>query len=518
MNANQAACVQAFRDRILEAKYGHTAAPDLVPQIGRIWSAYQQAIFAFIENETGNAVVEAVAGSGKSTTIVEGMSRIPSSKSAIFLAFNKAIAEDLKAKGVNARTFHSLTYSPVTRAKNTRNIEGKKLQLLIDQKLSGDDAFLYGNFIARLVGLGRQSGIGCLIADTQQAWLDLVQWHDLDLDSDKAELGRALDLASQLLNWSNADTRVDFDDLLYLAVKDGLALPTFDYVFVDEAQDTNAIQRALLRKIMHQGTRIIAVGDPSQAIYGFRGADSESLNMIAEEFNCKRLPLTVSYRCPVAVVEYARHWVSNIEAATDALQGEVLSLGTKWTTGDFTTGDLVVCRTTKPLISLCYKFLKVRVPARIMGREIGAGLKSLVGKLNAKGIENLVVKLNAWADRESEKAVAKKQEAKVEAINDKADALLCLIDGMAETNRTVPALLNIIDEMFSDTVGAITLATIHKAKGLEANRVLWLNSSQCPAKWAKTEWQQQQENNLCYVAVTRAKQTLVLIEEDRASK
>ena len=42
------------------------------------WSKYQKAIFSFIEDESaGNAVVEAVAGSGKSTTIVEGMNRIP---------------------------------------------------------------------------------------------------------------------------------------------------------------------------------------------------------------------------------------------------------------------------------------------------------------------------------------------------------------------------------------------------------------------------------------------------------
>lgn len=118
------------------------------------WSAYQQEIFAFIESQQGNAVVEAVAGSGKSTTIVEGMNRIPKNKTAIFLAFNKAIAEELKARGVNARTFHSLTYSAVTRARNTRNIEANKLRLIVDKKLSGDDGFMYGQFITRLVGLG----------------------------------------------------------------------------------------------------------------------------------------------------------------------------------------------------------------------------------------------------------------------------------------------------------------------------------------------------------------------------
>lgn len=482
------------------------------------WSQYQQSIFAFIESEQGNAVVEAVAGSGKSTTIVEGMNRIPKNKTAIFLAFNKAIAEELKARGVNARTFHSLTYSAVTRARNTRNIEANKLRLIVDKKLSGDDGFMYGQFITRLVGLGRQAGIGCLIEDSEEAWLELVRYHDLELESDNATLSRALDLASQLLGWSNEDSRVDFDDLLYLAVKDGLALPKFDFIFVDEAQDTNAIQRAILRKITHAGTRMIAVGDPAQAIYGFRGADSNSLDLIAEEFECKRLPLTVSYRCPVSVVKYAHQWVSHIEAAPGAPEGKVTQMGEQWATVDFATGDLIVCRTTKPLISLCYKFLRAKVSARIMGREIGAGLKTLVNKLNAKGIDNLADKLSQWAERETEKAIAKKQDGKVESIQDKADALLCLIDGLVETNRTVPALLAVIDELFSDTKGAITLATIHKAKGLEADRVFWLNSSQCPAKWAKADWQQQQERNLCYVAVTRAKQTLILIEEQRKQK
>lgn len=481
------------------------------------WSKYQTAIFAHIKDTTaGNLIVEAVAGSGKSTTIVEGMNRIPAGKTAIFLAFNKAIAEELKGRGVNARTFHSLTYGAVTRARNVRNVEAAKLNLLVKEKLSGNDAFLYGGFISRLVGLGRQAGIGCLVADTEQAWLELTNHHDLELENENAELGRALELCSQLLSWSNADKRIDFDDLLYLAVKDGLSLTKFDYVFVDEAQDTNAIQRALLRKILHPQSRIVAVGDPAQAIYGFRGADSHSLNLIADEFNCKRLPLTVSYRCPTSVVEFAHRWVSHIEAAPSAAAGEVISMDQKWTTADFVADDLIVCRTTKPLISLAYKFLRARIPAKIMGREIGQGLKALINKLNAKGIDALVVKLATWENRESEKAIAKQQDGKVEAIQDKAYAIFCLIDGMTETDRTIPALLAIIDSLFSDSKkGNITLATIHKAKGLEANRVFWLNSSQCPAKWVKTEWQQQQENNLCYVAATRAKQTLVLIEEQK---
>lgn len=445
------------------------------------------------------------------------MSLIDSSCSAIFLAFNKAIAEELKARGVNARTFHSLTYSAVTRARKTRNIEANKLRLVMNDHMSDNDVFIYGSFITRMVGLGRQAGIGCLVQDTELAWIDIMNYHDIELENEEAELGKALELCSDLLTWSNADSRVDFDDLLYLAVKDGIVLPKFDFVFVDEAQDTNAIQRAILRKIIHDKSRIIAVGDPSQAIYGFRGADSNSLELLAEEFECKRLPLTVSYRCPVAIVEHARQWVNNIEAAPGAKEGEVVDLGSKWKLAEFLPDDLIVCRTTKPLIVMAYKFLRERIPAHIMGREIGQGLIALIKKLNARGIDQLIIKLGKWQERECEKAIAKKQEARAQTIEDKGEALMFLIDSLQETERTIPALVGVIESLFSDKANAVTLATIHKAKGLEAKRVFWLNHA-AKFKWARMDWQQKQEDNLRYVATTRAQESLFLIEEQKTSE
>lgn len=484
--------------------------------MAREWSQYQQNVFSFVEAGRGNAVVEAVAGSGKTTTIVEALQRVNNARrTSIFLAFNKSIATELKARGVNARTFHSLTYSVVTRFKEARDVTMDKLRKLITANLTGEDVMLYGTFITRLVGLGRQAGIGCLVEDTQAAWLDLVRYHDLELENDNADLGTALDLASKLLAWSNASPLVDFDDMLYLPVKEGLTLPKFDFVFVDEAQDTNAIQRAILRKIMGPNSRLIAVGDPAQAIYGFRGADSNSLGLIADEFNCARLPLTVSYRCPQAVINFAHQWVDHIEAAPAAPQGEVRAMGTEWEPKVFQANDLVVCRTTKPLVVLGYQLMRARKPVYIMGKDIGDGLKALVEKMKARNIDFLAEKLEAWATREAEKALAAQQDAKAEAVQDKADAVLFLIDALDENHRTIPELLRLIDSLFSNKAEATVLATIHKAKGLEADTVFWLNSSMCPAKWAKQDWQQQQERNLCYVATTRAKQVLVLIEDSK---
>ena len=491
----------------------------------RTWSPYQSNIFEFVKaapadlkmtyNGKKNAVVVAVAGSGKSTTVEASVACIPPGRTHIVLAFNKAIADDLKKRGINARTFHSLTFSPVLRHKRASEPTENKLYQLCDAHLTGIEVELYASFIVRLVGLARNAGIGCLQLDTAEAWLGLIEHHDLELDSEDAKVERAVQLARELLEISNASPMIDFDDMLYLAVRDGLSLPKFDFVFVDEAQDTNPIQRAILRKIMKPESRLIAVGDPAQAIYGFRGADSNSLNAIIEEFDCIELPLTVSYRCPKAVVAHAHRWVSHIEAAPNAADGSVRDIGTVWSPKTFERGDLIVCRTTKPLIAAAYQLIKARVPARIMGKDIGKSLASLVNRMKAKGVDRLVEKLAAYTSREAEKCIAKKQETKAEQIKDKTAALMVIIDSLPETNRTIPAVLEAIDGLFSDYGAAVVLATIHKSKGLEADRVFWLNSSQCPSPWATQPWQQQQERNLCYVATTRAKRELVLIEERR---
>jgi DNA helicase-2/ATP-dependent DNA helicase PcrA len=534
--------IRHYTEQQAQAEFGHKSDAEkqelVYGKSSRTWSPYQNGCFTFITTGTGNAIVDAKAGSGKSTTGEEMVRRIPNpSHSHVYLAFNKAIADEMKGRGVNGRTFHSLTYTPVTRAKGCNNVDSNKLRLLIQDAvgneeiqtatrnnasvprspalnyMSKNDSYLYGNLIVRLVGLARNAGIGCLCQNIPEVWQGLVDYHDLELDSEAATIDRGIELAMQLLEWSNRSPLLDFDDLLYFAVRDNISLPKFDYVFVDEAQDTNSIQRAILKKIMKPTSRLIAVGDPAQAIYGFRGADSNSMRMIADEFGCTELPLTVTYRCATSIVDFAKQWVPAIEAAPGAVEGVVRNADQDWTHEDFKFDDLVVCRTSRPLVALAYQFLRARIPARVMGKDIGEGLKSLVKKMNAKGIDALVDKLEDFTQREMTKAIAKGSEAKAEAIQDKTDSVMCLIEGLPETDRTVPALLQTIDDLFNDRRSGVTLATIHKSKGLEANRVWWLNASKCPASWARQPWQKQQERNLCYVAATRAKSELVMFEE-----
>jgi DNA helicase-2/ATP-dependent DNA helicase PcrA len=479
----------------------------------REWSPYQAALFNWVDNGAGNVIVVAVAGSGKTTTGVEMCKR--SRGTSIYLSFNKPIATELQARGVNGRTFHSLCYSPVLKARGLSSVESNKLSMLIRENFSDKQRRGYGQFITRLVGLARNAGLGAgLMDNTTDNWLDLANHHDLEPDADTGTtMAEGIELAQELLAVSNDSDMVDFDDLLYYAVKDGISLPKFEWVYLDEAQDTNAIQRAILRKLMKPHTRLVAVGDPCQAIYGFRGADSDSMDLLKAEFGCVEMPLTVTYRCAKAIVEFAQEWMPLIEAAPGAPDGAVTECGDEWGHAIFGDNDLVVCRTTRPLIALAYSLIKNRRRAHVMGREIGQGLRKLVEKMKAHGIDALLEKLAVFTTREVEKAVAADNQAKAEAIRDKSACVVCIAEGLDENDRTIPALIRAIDEIFSESTGGVTLATIHKSKGLEANRVFWLNSSKCPAAWARQEWQVDQEHNLCGVAATRAKTELVLIEE-----
>jgi len=79
-------------------------------------SKYQKDIFKFILNDNKNGLISAVAGSGKTTTLIQSLEIIPDDKSVLFLAFNKSISEEIskrvpKNKYIDVKTVHSFGYS-----------------------------------------------------------------------------------------------------------------------------------------------------------------------------------------------------------------------------------------------------------------------------------------------------------------------------------------------------------------------------------------------------------------------
>lgn len=271
-------------------------------------SPEQSSIYEWAQSASGNALIVASAGSGKTTTIVATAQLISPYGNNKFFAFNKNIATELESRlpaHCSASTFHSAGVAALRRHfGKTPRIDGSKLRTLSRKAFSKKELDTYGGALPRLVSFAKNAGIGALVSDTLLEYLELIRWFNLSHDGDDNELAR---LAQRLLEISNNEVGViDFDDMLYLPLLRKTVFDKCSWIFVDEAQDTNNVQRALLRNMCGTATRLVAVGDPSQAIYGFRGASSDAMTLLRNEFAMTVLPLSISYRCSIAVVKEAQ--------------------------------------------------------------------------------------------------------------------------------------------------------------------------------------------------------------------
>lgn len=485
-------------------------------------SSFQQNIFDFVSSGNGSAIVEAVSGSGKTTTIVQAVRLIPQSQSVLMLAFNKTICEELNSRialpNVQVKTFHSLGYSAY------RDVHGSKVKMdnmklfrliddLADNSNLSEAEFRGLSYVNKIVKLGKSMGISTeILENSTQNWLNLIEHHDIGGFDDDIDLAPVVPICQEILRRSNNMTSlIDFDDMIYLPVQQGLPFRKFDWIFVDESQDVSHTQRLMLRALMKKTSRLIAVGDNFQAIYGFRGADSTALDGIRSDFNCSTLPLSISYRCPRSGVIEAQKWVSHIQAAPNAIEGTVTRME-KYSEADFAPGDVILCRNIAPLVKFAYGLISRGIPANMIGRDIGSGLTKLVKGLKAKTVDELGLKLSVWKDAEIMKLSAgKNNEQKIESVLDRAECLEIFIE--QGSGLTIGALLLKIEGFFSeDPNGNITLCSVHRFKGKEADTVFILDESRFCPKWAmKKSWMAQQERNICYVAVTRNKKALNFI-------
>ena len=488
-------------------------------------SPQQQAVFDWVKNGQGNAFVEAVAGSGKTTTLIEVLKLTEGSVA--FAAYNNAIAKEIQAKvaplrfgnRVRVGTFHSFGFGAwryvhknvqagPQAARDKADMTARELG--IPQHLRG--------FVEKLVGLAKQRALGLYgsISDASE-WYDIIDHFDLAHEiEDEGLISVGVELAIKALNYhkSIAHQIIDFDDMIYMPVISSIRMWQNDWLLTDECQDTNGSRRAMARKMLSPRGRAIFVGDRFQAVYGFVGADNDAVDRIKNDFNCTQLPLTVTYRCPKSVVSLAQTVVSHIVAADEAPEGIVRTIQAIDIAGqDLQPSDAILCRKTKPLVELAYTLIRKGVACHVEGKDIGVGLLKLVNKYSAKTLDALKDKLEAFRDRECVKLIAKGRETQAENLADRVDTVFVMMDGC----KTVRDLANKIASMFMDSEDeprpTLTLATVHRSKGREWSRVFLLGANVwMPSKYARQQWQLDQEYSLIYVAYTRAKHELVLAD------
>jgi len=489
-------------------------------------SRYQQDIYDAV-HEHKAIIVDAVAGSGKTTTLAGITERVEWPR-ILFLAFNTSIIKEVRSRvpdGVDVKTINALGHSTIMKefrrkgyspqVKDEKVKYGNLVKRYIREKTEITERTEQSDFLSRVLPLIGMAQLTLADPASESELHHMALTYDLSMD----EWEQTWPAVATILQWGEEEAPIllSFNDQVWLPYRKRWRPYAYDLVLVDECQDLSRARLELALNARKREGHVVFVGDRRQAIYAWAGADSRSMDNIKQRVSAIELPLTTCYRCPRSHVELAATVRPGIEAAPGARQGRLVRGDEDEAIETVAMGDLVICRTTEPLVALCFKLIRAGRPARVRGREIGERLLVVV---------RAVERQPGFTYREFERYLDQYLRAYIaqveEDVEDDAAMLVTSMQDRVETVRTVyrrtrpssgQQLRHEINKVFADTGDVIWLSTVHRAKGLEADRVFILRPELMPHPNAKTSSQKEQEGNLEYVAYTRAKDMLFFIED-----
>lgn len=480
----------------------------------------QRAIIEFGKSSKQSLLINALAGAAKTSTLVMLAHALPPVP-ILSLAFNKRIAEEMQKRmpgHVQCLTLNSAghrAWGRVTGKKLILNtsksydlIKGEIAALSGKQKSEASE--LIGGFIraisaAKMAGWVPKSYRG--IADTliDDCDLEEILAQTMDTEPDQMVMRIVTNVIETSIK-SAYQGGIDFDDQVYMSTLFGKQFPKYPTIMGDEVQDWSPLNHRMVEVM--KPDRLIAVGDPWQSIYAFRGADRYSMQKLKSTFNMEERTLSISFRCPITAVKRAHFRVPHMKWWETAIEGEITRFQ-KWSPSDVPQDTSIICRNNAPLFVCAIAFIKAGIGVQLVGRELGPGLIKILNKLGPPDMsqENLRIAINAWRDD----AISKAHEARKGAIYDKAECLQVF----ADFGKTLAEAIAYAEILFASD-GTIKLMTGHKAKGLEFETILFLDAWMIPSKFAiaaeatGNKGPMDQELNLKYVIETRWKQRMIL--------
>ena len=493
-------------------------------------SSCQKAINEAYLNTNSNITIQAGAGSGKTSTLLMLAKNTPLWKKSIFLCFNKSIQQELAEKlppHINSSTLHSLGMKQLLSHfhVNLKVNEIKTFSLIVKEKSidlskfntkKKQNAYLFG--LCKLWDLYRIN-----LLEDLSCMEEIALQNDLIITEKELQ---DMEIVIRVMNTYNSHLQngsyIDFTDMLYLCryiSKENFK--QYDIVMIDECQDLSAVQKMIVDKIIKPGGRFIAVGDENQSIYAFVGSNIRSFQAFKEASNTVNLPLNITYRCAKKIVDEANSIFDGMIAFEKNPEGSVLGkiitkedgsiIGMRGDVFEAEAGDLIICRNNGPLVELFLEFLKRRKLAHIYGKDIGEGLQKtleLVGDIPGDQVGPLLeIQYEELIQELIEKGIFNPHNhQKATSFREKIDMILLLLKHYG----SVRALEEGFKTIFSNESGkGITLMSIHKSKGLEADKVWFYKPELLPSKYAQSEDMLRAEKCLYYVAVTRARNTLI---------
>lgn len=487
-------------------------------------SKYQSTIYNAINTTKNNIIIQARAGSGKTTTLIECM-KLLSGKS-IFLAFNKSIATELSKRvpdHVECSTLHSAGLRILKQhLSNGLVIDTEKVTKIFEDfdklKIYETDSattkvlkYELRKDFKHLISLMKNLEVVIEDVNNIQQIADIFGIN-IDVDQDYKLIKSVFEKSRNNLNC------VDFDDMIYLP--NYLNLHTkypYDNVLVDECQDLNVNQINLIFKLIKKSSRILTVGDPFQSIYRFRGADKEALNIVKKLTNATEYLLPISYRCPIDHIGLIKYIVNDIEPRDNAPNGIIENIKYEEFFDKIPKekNPMIICRINSYMVPLALKMIAKGYPAKILGRDIGNSLISIVKKLKSKDMIDFYQKIDLWKLNEINKLNLRKikpPQSAYDNIADKYDTLIII----ANESKEVLEIINKLESIFSDNAdNCFKFSTVHKCKGMEADTVVILAPHLLPFyRKNQTEDEKIQELNIKYVAYTRSKNKLIIVHDN----
>lgn len=516
----------------------------------------QERLYWWMQEESGNAILSSVAGSGKTSSIIEGLNYLLDTDRILIVSFTKVIAQEVHLRigknghtNATSATLNAVGNGLVKERYPNATLDAFKTENILIHDIFGGRRDEAAKKLITFMKHPLKKIIGLLKAyvvrpeDVLRRAPELFEHHGIEFPETRDSAMRETAIAEFWEVTSKVyqrsidllDSFYDFDDQKFAPVfwanSGNLTLQSrydgqfkYDWIIVDEAQDLNMCDLELIKLLRGDGpTRLLFVGDPKQAIYGFRGAMNNSMEIIKNAFQCKTLTLSVCWRCPDDVIEEAKPYCPQITAPSPNPRGKgtVASKTTREFIREVGYGDFVICRNTAPLVKRCLQLLTLDRRAVVKGREIGATLTGLmegiIDKTRVTELSDFVYHLQAYKQSEVAKFVKFGREEKAEEIEDRCDALAAF----AESSTNLAEMRRKIDVLFADSVpekDVILFLTGHKCKGLQAKRVWWLRRDLCPSKKAKLDHQIEQERNLMLIITTRAEEALFFVAKEADEK
>lgn len=464
---------------------------------------------AIVEASLGqeNLLVIARAGAAKTSTLVL-VAQANTDKKILSLAFNTAIKDEMRERmppNVTCQTLNGCGFQAWQRFLGKRcKVEPRKnyeiLRQFIDKLDQADRDLLWENFSETLRAFDDSKTSGVLPDTVKGPFRPLMTFTDFILDYhvelndiQKSALAHCIEKSWQ----QTVAGIIDFNDMLLAPAVAGVSFDPYDMVLVDESQDLSPINHVLIKKIVRFNTKLIAVGDPCQAIYGFRGADEQSMEKLGRMFKANTLYLTTTFRCGSSIVENVKWRAADIKAASWAKPGSV-ERPVSVKISDIPDGAAIICRNNAPIFSMAVRLLRHGRYPELAGRDVVKGLVNIMKKFGKPKIscDEALEAAKEWAEKE-------RKRQKTEGLVD--DQFMCIKIFLQETDTLGDAIA--FAEKLGQSAGRIKLMTGHKSKGLEFDTVYFLEPQLCRRDRG-------QDANIDYVICTRAKERLVYITAD----